>query len=65
MVHRRRMTDIAQEEYEREQSAKITGLRRIMTKGDLKLYGICGVGFFLDSYDLFIINLVTPIWTYE
>ena len=23
------------------------------------------VGFFLDSYDLFIINLVTPIWTYE
>lgn len=23
------------------------------------------VGFFLDSYDLFIINLMTPIWTYE
>ena len=23
------------------------------------------VGFFLDSYDLFIINLVTPVWTYE
>ena len=22
-------------------------------------------GFFLDSYDLFIVNLVTPIWTYE
>lgn len=36
-----------------------------MTRGDLKLYAICGVGFFLDSYDLFIINLVTPVWTYE
>lgn len=23
------------------------------------------VGFFLDSYDLFIVNLVTPIWAYE
>ena len=23
------------------------------------------IGFFLDSYDLFIINLVTPVWTYE
>jgi PHS family inorganic phosphate transporter-like MFS transporter len=23
------------------------------------------VGFFLDSYDLFIINLVSPVWTYE
>ena len=47
----------------------------------MKLYAICGsvfyqqipciiltlhsVGFFLDSYDLFIINLVTPVWTYE
>ncbi|KAK5703244.1 hypothetical protein LTR97_004193 [Elasticomyces elasticus] len=33
--------------------------------GDLKLFAITGVGFFLDSYDLFIINLVTPIWQYE
>jgi len=23
------------------------------------------VGFFLDSYDLFIINLMSPIWQYE
>ncbi len=23
------------------------------------------VGFMLDAYDLFIINLITPIWTYE
>ena len=23
------------------------------------------IGFFLDSYDLFIVNLVTPIWAYE
>lgn len=36
-----------------------------MTKSDAQLYSVTGVGFFLDSYDLFIINLVTPIWTYE
>lgn len=36
-----------------------------MSRGDMKLYAICGVGFMLDAYDLFIINLVTPIWTYE
>ena len=23
------------------------------------------MGFFLDSYDLFIINLVTPVWQYQ
>ena len=23
------------------------------------------VGFLLDSYDLFIINLVTPVWLFE
>ena len=23
------------------------------------------VGFFLDSYDLFIVNLVSPIWQYQ
>lgn len=53
------------DEYEREQRTGVTGMSRVMTRGDLKLYAICGVGFFLDSYDLFIINLVTPIWTYE
>lgn len=36
-----------------------------MTQSDLQLYSVTGVGFFLDSYDLFIVNLVTPIWTYE
>lgn len=36
-----------------------------MTRGDIKLYLICGIGFFIDAYDLFIINLVTPIWQYE
>ncbi|KAL6717297.1 hypothetical protein ACLMJK_005212 [Lecanora helva] len=54
---------ISVEEYER--THQHTGMARIMSRGDLKLYAICGVGFFLDSYDLFIINLVTPIWTYE
>ncbi|KAK4697877.1 MFS transporter, PHS family, inorganic phosphate transporter, partial [Lecanoromycetidae sp. Uapishka_2] len=53
------------EEYEAEQAASLRGMSRVMTRGDLKLYAICGVGFFLDSYDLFIINLVTPVWTYE
>lgn len=37
----------------------------MFTRGDIKLYLICGVGFMLDAYDLFIINLVNPIWTYE
>lgn len=32
---------------------------------DIKLYLIAGVGFFLDSYDLFVVNLLSPIWTYE
>lgn len=51
------------EEYHRTHQVK--GFQRIMTKNDLKLYAICGVGFFIDAYDLFIINLVTPIWQYE
>ena len=32
---------------------------------DFKLYAICGVGFMLDSYDLFIVNLASPLWAYE
>ncbi|KAF2096073.1 MFS general substrate transporter [Rhizodiscina lignyota] len=35
------------------------------TMADFKLYLICGVGFMLDSYDLFIVNLASPIWAYE
>lgn len=54
---------LVQEEYER--THKPTGFGRIMTRGDLKLYAICGVGFMIDAYDLFIINSVTPFWQYE
>ncbi|KAF2663461.1 MFS general substrate transporter [Microthyrium microscopicum] len=32
---------------------------------DFKLYMICGIGFMLDSYDLFIVNLASPLWAYE
>ncbi|KAL2312110.1 putative inorganic phosphate transporter C8E4.01c [Schizosaccharomyces pombe] len=35
-----------------------------LTKREFKLMMLAGVGFFLDSYDLFIINLVTPIFEY-
>ena len=38
---------------------------RAFTWADFKLYLICGVGFMLDSYDLFIVNLASPIWAYE
>lgn len=54
---------VSLEEY--QATHKPTGIRAIMTGGDLKLYLICGTGFFIDAYDLFIINLVTPIWQYE
>ena len=38
----------AQEEYERQNEASVSGLSRVMTKGDLKLYAICGsvLGYF-------------------
>ena len=42
-----------------------THASRIFTYADFKLYAICGVGFLLDSYDLFIVNLASPIWGYE
>ncbi|KAF8574012.1 MFS general substrate transporter [Ramaria rubella] len=35
-----------------------------LTKTDIKLLGISGVGFFLDAYDLFIINQVTVMLQY-
>jgi MFS transporter, PHS family, inorganic phosphate transporter len=50
---------VSLEEYEAQQSHKI------FTLADFKLYMICGVGFMLDSYDLFIVNLASPIWAYE
>jgi MFS transporter, PHS family, inorganic phosphate transporter len=33
----------------------------IPTVAEVKLIGIAGVGFFMDAYDLFIINMVVPI----
>ncbi|KIW95627.1 phosphate:H+ symporter [Cladophialophora bantiana CBS 173.52] len=54
------------EEYQKKSSDTATKKNRWnLTKGDLKMFAITGVGFFLDSYDLFIINLVTPVWLYE
>ena len=47
------------EEYEATHPAKA------FTFADFKLYLICGVGFMLDSYDLFIVNLASPLWAYE
>ncbi|KAH7024680.1 major facilitator superfamily domain-containing protein [Microdochium trichocladiopsis] len=39
--------------------------QKAFTVADFKLYAICGVGFMLDAYDLFIVNLASPIWAYE
>ena len=50
---------VSLEEYEATHS------RGAFTWADFKLYAICGVGFMLDSYDLFIVNLASPIWAYE
>jgi PHS family inorganic phosphate transporter-like MFS transporter len=47
------------EEYEETHKAKAFNM------ADAKLYAICGVGFMLDSYDLFIVNLASPLWAYE
>jgi len=50
---------ISLEEYEAANPGKA------FTWADFKLYAICGVGFMLDSYDLFIVNLASPLWAYE
>lgn len=50
---------ISLEEYEAQHPTKA------FNWADFKLYMICGVGFMLDSYDLFIVNLASPIWAYE
>jgi PHS family inorganic phosphate transporter-like MFS transporter len=47
------------EEYERQNPSKA------FSWADFKLYVICGIGFMLDAYDLFIVNLASPIWAYE
>ncbi|RVD84037.1 uncharacterized protein DFL_005805 [Arthrobotrys flagrans] len=48
-----------------DQNKPLKGRLNFLTRGELKLLLIAGVGFFLDSYDLFIINLVTPVWIDE
>ncbi|KAF8850185.1 MFS general substrate transporter [Acephala macrosclerotiorum] len=52
-------------EYEKKAAERKLSKWHLMSRGDLTLYSITGVGFFLDSYDLFIINLMSPIWQYE
>lgn len=50
---------ITLEEYERTHPSKA------FTYADFKLYMICGIGFMLDAYDLFIVNSASPLWAYE
>ncbi|EPY49816.1 inorganic phosphate transporter [Schizosaccharomyces cryophilus OY26] len=49
------------EQYEAADQKKIAGL---VNKQEAKLLIIAGTGFLLDSYDLFIINLVSPVISY-
>ncbi|EEB09067.1 inorganic phosphate transporter [Schizosaccharomyces japonicus yFS275] len=49
------------EQVEAETEKKYLGF---VTKREIKLLAIAGTGFLLDSYDLFIINLVSPILSY-
>ncbi|KIY51532.1 MFS general substrate transporter [Fistulina hepatica ATCC 64428] len=49
------------EEYEDKHGQR---LPFILTWQEVKLLGITGVGFFLDAYDLFIINSVSTIFQY-
>jgi PHS family inorganic phosphate transporter-like MFS transporter len=57
---RRGVSDL--EEYERSGDGRPTWL---LTRPELKLLGIAGVGFFLDAYDLFIINPVATMLQYR
>ncbi|KAJ7511641.1 major facilitator superfamily domain-containing protein [Mycena galericulata] len=50
------------EEFEREGDGK---LPFILTYTEVKLLGIAGVGFFLDAYDLFVINPVSTMLQYR
>ncbi|KAJ8593050.1 MFS general substrate transporter [Rhizopogon salebrosus TDB-379] len=52
----------ALEEYERSGSGKPPF---VLTYPEVKLLGIAGVGFFLDAYDLFIINPVATMLQYR
>ncbi|EJF65579.1 MFS general substrate transporter [Dichomitus squalens] len=50
------------EEFEREGDSRLPFL---LTYREMKLLGIAGVGFFLDAYDLFIINPVATMLQYR
>ncbi|KAJ6541459.1 major facilitator superfamily domain-containing protein [Mycena capillaripes] len=50
------------EEFEQEGDGRPAFL---LTYAEIKLLGIAGVGFFLDAYDLFIINLVATMLQYR
>ncbi|KAF9040408.1 MFS general substrate transporter [Hymenopellis radicata] len=50
----------ALEEYERDSRPPF-----VLTMTEIKLLGIAGVGFFLDAYDLFIINPVATMLKYR
>ncbi|KAF8922141.1 MFS general substrate transporter [Mucidula mucida] len=50
----------ALEEYERDSRPPF-----VLTLTEIKLLGIAGVGFFLDAYDLFIINPVATMLKYR
>ncbi|THU84757.1 MFS general substrate transporter [Dendrothele bispora CBS 962.96] len=50
------------EEYEASSSTRPPWL---LTMTEVKLLGVAGVGFFLDAYDLFIINPVTTMLQYR
>ncbi|KAG5638996.1 hypothetical protein H0H81_007904 [Sphagnurus paluster] len=55
----RYQSDLA--EYERSESRAVF----LLNKSELKLLGIAGVGFFLDAYDLFVINPVATMLQYR
>ncbi|KAF6759249.1 phosphate transporter [Ephemerocybe angulata] len=59
--YREKMARSRLEEDERES----TGQPWMLTGTEAKLLGIAGVGFFLDAYDLFIINPVTTMLQYR
>ncbi|CCM05508.1 uncharacterized protein FIBRA_07731 [Fibroporia radiculosa] len=50
------------EEYEREDDGRPTFM---LSRREMKLLSITGVGFFLDAYDLFIINPVSTMLQYR
>ncbi|RDB24357.1 putative metabolite transporter C2H8.02 [Hypsizygus marmoreus] len=55
----RHRSDLA--EYERSDGRPVF----VLTRTELKLLGIAGVGFFLDAYDLFVINPVATMLQYR